>query len=98
MAAHKQKKHTRSSLFTKVLLLVLLAAIGLQLHSLRSQVQEAQAEKELLTQQVQAQQQENDALFQDIAEGSTREKMLEIAREELGYVGPNEYVIYDVSN
>ena len=98
MAAHKQKKHTRSSLFSKVLLLVLLAAIGLQLRSLRSQVQEAQAEKLRLTQQVQAQQQENDALSQDIAEGSTREKMLEIAREELGYVGPNEYVIYDVSN
>ena len=42
--------------------------------------------------------QENDALSQDIAEGSTQEKMLEIAREELGYVGPNEYVVYDVSN
>ena len=97
MAARKQKKHTRSSLFTKVLL-VLLGAIGLQLRSLHGQVQEAQEEKELLTQQVQAQQQENDALSQDIAEGSTQEKMLEIAREELGYVGPNEYVVYDVSN
>ena len=98
MAAHKQKKHTRSSLFTKVLLVVLLAALGVQLRVLHGQVQEAQAEKDQLAQQVQLQQQENDALSQDIAEGNTREKMLEIAREELGYVGPNEYVIYDVSN
>lgn len=97
-AARKEKKHTRASLLTKVLLVVLLAAMGLQLRSLHTQVQEAQAEKDQLAQQVQLQQQENDALSQDIAEGSTQEKMLEIAREELGYVGPNEIVIYDVSN
>lgn len=97
-AARKEKKHTRASLLTKVLLLVLLGAMGLQLRSLHAQVQQAQAEKDQLTQQVQAQQQENDALAQDIAEGTTREKMLDMAREELGYVNPNEIVIYDVSN
>ncbi len=98
MAAHKEKTRTRASLFTKVLLVVLLAAMGLQLRSLHAQVQEAEAEKDQLAQQVQLQQQENDALSQDIAEGNTREKMLEIARDELGYVAPNEIVIYDVSN
>lgn len=97
-AARKGKKRTRASLFTKVLLVVLLAALGVQLRVLHGQVQEAQAEKDQLAQQVQLQQQENDALSQDIAEGNTREKMLEIAREELGYVEPNEIVIYDVSN
>ena len=97
-AARKGKKRTRASLFTKVLLVVLLAALGVQLRVLHGQVQEAQAEKDQLVQQVQLQQQENDALSQDIAEGNTREKMLEIAREELGYVEPNEIVIYDVSN
>lgn len=97
-AARKGKKRTRASLFTKVLLVVLLAAMGVQLRSLHVQVQEAQTEKDQLSQQVQLQQQENDALSQDIAEGNTREKMLEIAREELGYVEPNEIVIYDVSN
>ena len=97
-SARKEKKHTRASLLTKVLLVVLLAAMGIQLRSLRAQVQEAQAQKEQLAQEVQAQQQENDALAQDIAEGTTREKMLDMAREELGYVNPNEIVIYDVSN
>ena len=98
MAARKEKTRTRAGLFTKVLLVVLLAAMGLQLRSLHAQVQEAEAEKDQLAQQVQLQQQENDALSQDIAEGNTREKMLEIARDELGYVAPNEIVIYDVSN
>lgn len=98
MAARRETTRTRASLFTKVLLVVLLAAMGLQLRSLHAQVQEAEAEKDRLAQQVQLQQQENDALSQDIAEGNTREKMLEIARDELGYVAPNEIVIYDVSN
>ena len=94
----KEKKHTRASLLTKVLLVVLLAAMGIQLRSLHSQVQTAQAQRDQMAQQVQAQQQENDALAQDIAEGTTTEKMLDMAREELGYVNPNEIVIYDVSN
>ena len=97
-SARKEKKHTRASLLTKVLLVVLLGAMGLQLRSLHAQVQNAQAERDQLAQQVQAQQQENDALSQDIAEGASKEQMLKMAREELGYVNPNEIVIYDVSN
>lgn len=97
-AARKGKQHTRASLLTKVLLVVLLGAMGLQLRSLHAQVQDAQAQRDQLAQQVQTQQQENDALAQDIAEGTTREKMLEMAREDLGYVNPNEIVVYDVSN
>ena len=40
---------------------------------------------------------ENDALAADIAEGPTREKIEEIARDELGLVTPNEYVFDDIS-
>ena len=59
MAARKEKTRTRASLFTKVLLVVLLAAMGLQLRSLHAQVQEAEAEKDQLAQQVQLQQLKN---------------------------------------
>ena len=95
MAARKQKKHTRSSLFTKVLLLVLLGAIGLQLRSLHGQVQEAQEEKELLTQQVQAQQQENDALSQSRLRGinqvmSEEELSVEVVCNESPYALDDE--------
>lgn len=96
---HAEKKpRPRSSLLTKVVILVLLAAIGFQLRSLQEQVESAQAEKDRYAAQVAEMQQENDALKEDIAEGITPEKIEDIARDELGYVTPGEYVFYDTSN
>ena len=98
----KQKKQprqrVRASLFTKVLLLVLLVGIGWQLVRIHDQVEAAVAEKARLETQIQAQQQENDALAAAIAEGGTQEKMEEIARETLGLVYPGERVFIDKSN
>lgn len=94
----KTKKRAKSSLLTRVLLLVLLIGIGWKLHDLRAQVASAQNDMELLAARVDAQRQENDALSADIAEGNTPEKMEELAREVLGLVTPDEYVFYDVSN
>ena len=96
--AKQTRQRTRASLLTKVLLLVLLAGIGWQLVHIRAQVEDAQAEKVRLETQVQEQQQANDALAADIAEGSTQEKMEEIAREELGLVAPGERLFIDTSN
>ena len=97
----KQKKQprqrVRASLFTKVLLLVLLVGIGWQLYGLQGKVAAAQEEKERYAAQVEQTKRENDALSADIAEGPTREKIEEIARDELGLVTPNEYVFDDVS-
>ena len=100
MARQKKqpRQRVRASLFTKVLILVLLVGIGWQLVRLRDQVEAAEAEKARLETQIQAQQQENDALAADIAEGNTQEKMEEMAREELGLVYPGERVFYDTSN
>ena len=100
MARQKKqpRQRVRASLFTKVLILVLLVGIGWQLVRLRDQVEAAEAEKARLETQIQAQQQENDALAADIAEGNTQEKMEEIAREALGLVYPGERVFIDKSN
>ena len=100
MARQKKqpRQRVRASLFTKVLILVLLVGIGWQLVRLRDQVEAAEAEKARLETQIQAQQQENDALAADIAEGGTQEKMEEIARETLGLVYPGERVFIDKSN
>ena len=100
MAKGKQsaKQRAKTSLLTRILLLLLLAGIGWQLHDLQGQVASAQADKALLAARVEAKRQENDALAADIAQGTTPEKMEEIAREELGLVYPDEYVFYDVSN
>lgn len=96
--AKKPRQHTRMSLPTKILLLVLLLGVGWQLYSLQEQVAHAQETREQLAQQVEAKQRENDSLSADIAEGNSTEKMEEIARNELGLVTPGEYVFYDVSN
>ena len=82
-AGRQPKKRSRGSVLTKLLILVILAAIGLQLDA--------------LTAQVQAQEQENAALAADIAEGATEDKMKEIAQEELGLISPNQRV-FSVGN
>ena len=87
--AEQQKKRPRASLLTKIVLLVVLAAIGWQLYGLQSKVAAAQVAQT---------QRENDALAADIAQGPTPEKIEEIARNELGLVTPNEYVFDDISN
>ncbi len=97
MAKRKQERR-RTGLMTKLLILVLLAAIGYQLYGLRAQVEKAQAEKERYAAQVEALRQENETLTADIAEGATQDKMEQIARDELGLVTPGEYVFYNTSN
>lgn len=96
--ARQKRRRVRSSLMTKILVLALLGGIGWQLHALQGQVESAQAKKDALAAQVETQQQENDALSADIAEGSTQEKMEDMARRELGMVYPNERVFSNISN
>ena len=91
------KRRSKGSLLPKLIIVAVLAAIGVQLRTLHVQVQDAQAERDALAAQVAAQQQENDALAEDIAEGSTEEKMKELAREELGLVEPYQRV-FSVTN
>ena len=94
--ATKQKKtkpRRRGGGFAvKIILLLLLAGIGWQLHDLQKQVKAAEAEKARYAAEVESLRQENDALAADIAEGTTPEKMEEIARKELGVVTTGEYV------
>lgn len=87
-----KKNRPKAGLLTKVIIVVLLVAIGWKVYDLRWQLRDAQVQKEVYAQQVEQQQKENDALAADIAEGPTAEKMEEIARNELGYVKPGEYV------
>ena len=92
--ADKKKKHPRprSGFFTRLVILVLLAAIGWQLYHIQDQLAEAQEERDYYAAQVADRERENAALKADIEEGPTEEKLLEIARDELGLVKPGEYV------
>lgn len=82
----------RAGLLTKLLIVILLAALVCEVYALREQVSEAEAEKARIAALVEGKRQENDVLRADIKEGCTPEKMQEIARRELGWVLPGEYV------
>ena len=91
-ARRRKKVKVRARPLTKLVILVLLVAIGWQLYGLRSQVRRAQEEREQYAALVAEKQRENAALEADITEGPTDEKLEEIARDELGLVKPGEYV------
>ena len=93
----KRKKRVRSSLLTKVILLVALVFVGVQLFMLHDRISTAKAEEAALAQQIALQQQENDALQRQIDSGDDPDLIEEIARND-GLVKPGEKVFYDVSN
>ena len=88
----KAPKKAGNSALTKIVILALISIIGWQLYCLQNQLAKDRQERDRYQAQVEALQQENDALAADIAEGTTPEKMEEIARKELGVVTPGEYV------
>lgn len=90
--AKEAKKKAGGGILTKVIILVLVGVIGWQLYGLQAQLTSAQAERDRYQDQVEALRQENESLAADIEEGTTPEKMEEIARKELGVVTPGEYV------
>lgn len=97
----KQKKggtvRLRTGLLARLLIVILLAALVCKVYALREQVSAAGDERARIAAQVEGMRQKNDALEADIQEGCTPEKMQEIARRELGWVLPGEYV-FDVGS
>ena len=92
MARARAGKKVKMGAMTKIILLVLAVLLGWQLYGLQGQLAHAQEEQHQYAALVAEQEQENAALEADIAEGPTEEKLLEIARDELGLVKPGEYV------
>ena len=87
----------RTGILTKLLIVTLLAARICKVYALREQVSDAEEEKARVAALVESKRQENDALAADIEGGCTPEKMQEIARRELGWLLPGEYV-FDVGS
>lgn len=88
----KREPRPKTGFLTKVIVAALLAVLGWQFYGLQGQLAQAQAERDEYAAQTAERQRENAALKADIAEGPTEEKLLEIARDELGLVKPGEYV------
>ena len=96
MEAATAKKRAR--LYVAVFAVLLLAVLTWQLGELRTQVDNAELQRQQLAAQVAAKEAENTSLQASIDRGGSLEEMLRIAREELGLVAPNEKVFYDTGN
>ena len=88
----------RSSLLTKLLILVLVVYATVTLVSLQSQVTEKNAEAAKLESSIAATEQENQRLQQAIDALGTDEGVEDVARRKLGLVSEGEIVFYDVGN
>ena len=90
-------KVKRAGMPTKLLVLVLLAALAAALLSTQAKLNAAQADRDELARQVQAQQEVNAALADDIAHSGDPEYLADIARSKLGLLEPDEIEFVDAS-
>ena len=86
----------RSSLVTKILILVLVVYATVTLVSLQSQVTEKQAQAEALQSEIDAAKQDNLRLEQAISALDTDEGVADASRRKLGWVSSGEIVFYDI--
>ena len=90
-------KVKRAGMATKLLVLVLLAVLSVCLLTTQAQLSAVQADRDELARQVQAQQEVNAALADDIAHSGDPEYLADIARSKLGMLEPDEIEFVDSS-
>lgn len=90
-------KLKRAGVATKLLVLVLLAAVAAALLSTQARLNAAQADREALSRQVQAQREANAALEEGIARSADPDYLADIARSRLGLMEPGEIEFVDSS-
>lgn len=88
----------RSSLLTKILILILVVYATVTLVSLQSQVTVKDQEAQILQSEIDAKKQENLRLEQAIDDLDTQEGIEAVARQKLGMVSRGEIVFSDVGN
>lgn len=95
----RQQKSKKSTGFTGLLIKLVLVALmiyaGITLYNLQGQIQNAMAQEEQLSGQVEKLRSENSTLRADIAAAGDQEKLEEVARDKLGMVKSGEKVFYD---
>ena len=90
-------KVKRAGMATKLLVLVLLAALAVALLSTQAKLNVAQSERDELARQVEAQREANAELADDIAHCDDPDYLADIARSKLGLLEPDEIEFVDSS-
>lgn len=91
-------KFKKSSLLTKLIVLIVVVYATVTLVSLRTQISAKRNEGAVLTQSIAAIAQENQRLQNAIDTMDTDEGVEGIGRQKLGLVSPGEIVFHDVGN
>lgn len=91
-------KFKRAGIATKLLILVLLAVSVIGLLTVRGQLNQAQAQRDLYRSKVQTQRESNTALADAIEHGDDWEYILNIARSKLGLLEVGEIRFVDTAN
>ena len=87
-------KFKRAGIFTKIIIVALLVYAVVSIISLRGRIDEAEASRASLEQQVEDQMAENESMKYDIKNSGDKSVVEDIAREKLGLVRPDEKVFY----
>ena len=90
-------KVKRAGMATKLLVLVLLAALAVALLSTQAKLSAAQSDRDELARQVEAQREANAALADDIAHSDDPDYLADIARSKLDLLEPDEIEFVDSS-
>ena len=90
-------KVKHAGLATKLLVLVLLAALAVALLSTQAKLSAARGERDELVRQVEAQREANAELADDIAHSDDPDYLADIARSRLGLLEPDEIEFVDSS-
>ena len=90
-------KVKHAGIATKLLVLVLLAALAVALLSTQAKLSAAQSERDELARQVSAQREANAELADDIAHSDDPDYLADIARSKLDLLAPDEIVFVDSS-
>lgn len=92
------KRTKRTGFLTKVVITAILIAVIIALIHLGARLSAAEAARDALQTQVDAQTQQNAALQEDINNSSDPDVMLEVAKQRLGLVDQDEVILYDTTN
>ncbi len=91
-------KLKRAGIITKIVIFALIVYASVTLINLRTQIDNARSEQEVLRQQVEEIETSNAELKYEIDHKDDEDTIADVARDDLGLVAPGEKVFYDTGN
>ena len=91
-------KLKKASIITKIIVFALVIFAGVTIVSIKSKTNDKTAENDALQQQINDMEVQNADLQYKVENSDDDDVLADVARDELGYVGPGEKVFYDSDN